>query len=73
MMKTPFQFRSRLATGGEILAQQATFLPVEPARPFDAEYIHLSKMQYLAGFLPVLGFNGKKTDGGTTVAKGVLR
>jgi len=29
-MNTPFQFCHRLATGGAILAQQATFLPVAP-------------------------------------------
>jgi hypothetical protein len=64
-----FQFRSRLAFGGEILAQSATFLPVAPARPAAAGEICTSEMRHLAGFLPVLNFNRKNL----TVAQPLLK
>jgi hypothetical protein len=32
-MKKPFQFRTRLAASGEIIAQPAKFLPVKPLPP----------------------------------------
>lgn len=72
-MKTAIQFRSRLAFGGEILAQSATFLPVEPARPFAEEEIYAPEMQHLAGFLPVLNFNRKNLTVARPLLKEVLR
>jgi hypothetical protein len=68
-MKTPFQFRSRLARGGEILTQQATFLPVAPAQPPGSGKIYTQEMQHLAGFLPVFDFNRKNL----TVAQPLLK
>jgi hypothetical protein len=59
-MKNHFQFRSRLASGGEILAQQATFLPVQTARPHPGEDIYTSELEHLASFLPIFNINGKK-------------
>jgi hypothetical protein len=67
-MKTAVQFRSRLAFGGEILAQQATFLPVQPAPSLGGGHICTSEMQHLAGFLPVLNINRKNL----TVAQPLL-
>lgn len=68
-MRTALQFRSRLAFGGEILAQQATFLPVMPARQTDDGEIYTSEMQHLAGFLPVFNINRKNL----TVAQPLLK
>jgi hypothetical protein len=68
-MKTALQFRSRLAFGGEILAQSVTFLPVEPARRADDGEIYTPEMQHLAGFLPVFNFNRKNL----TVAQPLLK
>lgn len=68
-MNTSFQFRSRLASGGEILAQQATFLPVQTGCTPAREQIYASELEYLAGFLPVFNFNGKKF----TVAQPLLK
>ena len=68
-MKSAVQFRSRLAFGGEILAQSATFLPVAPARAAAEPAIYTSEMQHFAGFLPVLNFNQKNL----TVAQPLLK
>jgi hypothetical protein len=59
-MRTALQFRSRLAFGGEILAQPATFLPVSLAAADDDTAIYTSEMRHSAGFLPVFNFNRKK-------------
>jgi hypothetical protein len=67
-MKKSCQFHSRLASGGEILAQSATFLPVEPARPAPDGHIYQPEMQHFAGFLPVFNFNRKNL----TVARPLL-
>ena len=68
-MKTPFQFRTQLQTCGEILAQQVTFLPVEPAHPSQTGKIYTQEMQHLAGFLPVFNFKRKNL----TVAQPLLK
>jgi hypothetical protein len=68
-MKTALQFRSRLAFGGEILAQQVPFLPVESAGSSAREAIYASEMQHLAGFLPVFNINRKNL----TVAQPLLK
>jgi len=68
-MKAPFQFRSHLTYGGAILAQQATFLPVEPVESAATEKIYTTENEQLAGFLPVFNFNRKNL----TVAQPLLR
>ena len=68
-MNNPFQFRSRLAFGGEILAQPVTFLPVEPDWPPLRKEIYLPERLHLAGFLPVFNFNRKNL----TVAQPLLK
>lgn len=68
-MKTALSFRSRLAFGGEILTQQANFLPVEPVRLADESAIYTSEMQHFAGFLPVFKINKKHL----TVAQPLLK
>ena len=72
-MKSAVQFRSRLAFGGEILAQSATFLPGDTARPAAAGEIYTPEMQHLAGFLPVLNFNRKNLTVAQPLLKEVLR
>ena len=69
MKRTHFHFRSRLASGGEILAQQATFLPVQTAGTHAGEEIYTSEFVHLAGFLPIFNFNGKNF----TVAQPLLK
>ena len=69
MKRTHFHFRSQLASGGEILAQQATFLPVQTAGPRAGEEIYTSELLDLAGFLPILNFNRKNL----TVAQPLLK
>jgi len=72
-MKTALEFRSRLAFGGEILAQSATFLPGEPSRlPADGE-IYTPEMRHLCGFLPVWNFNRKNLTVAQPLLKGDLR
>lgn len=58
-MKTALEFRCRSAFGGEILARQATFLPVEQVPPSAIPEMFLPEMQYLAGIPPVFNFNRK--------------
>lgn len=72
-MKSALQFRSRLAFGGELLAQSATFLPGEPARPPADGGIYTQEMQHFAGFLPVLNFNRKILTVAQPLLKQVLR
>jgi hypothetical protein len=72
-MKTALQFRSRLAFGGEILAQPATFLPGATLRPAADLEIFTPELQHLAGFLPVLNFNRKKMTLAQPLLKEVLR
>jgi hypothetical protein len=72
-MKTPFQFRSRLRSGGEILTQHATFLPVQPARPSLTGEIYTPEMQHLAGFLPVFKFKRKNLTVAQPLLKELLR
>ena len=69
----PFQFRSRLAFGGEILAQQATFLPVAPARSPDRGTIYTPETRHLAGFLPIFNFNRKNLTVAQPLLKETLR
>jgi hypothetical protein len=66
---TSFQFRAQLAAGGEILAQQATFLPVESASRLAMGVFYTEEIQHWAGFSPVFNINQKTINGGTTVAK----
>ena len=72
-MKSAVQFRSRLAFGGEILAQSATFLPVEPGRLCADRDIFTPEQQHFAGFLPVLNFNRKNLTVAQPLLKEVLR
>jgi hypothetical protein len=58
-MRTHFEFRSRLASSGEILTQQTLFLPVEPVRPPASGEIYTREMQHFKGFLPVFSFTRK--------------
>jgi hypothetical protein len=67
-MNTPFQFRSRLAFGGEILTQQATFLPVKTVLTTGPSANYVVNLQHSAGFLPVFNFNRKNL----TVAQPLL-
>lgn len=69
MKRTHFQFRSQLAGGGEILAQQATFLPVQTIRPGTEEAVFVSELGDLASFLPIFNFNRKNL----TVAQPLLK
>ena len=68
-MKTAIQFRSRLAFGGEILTQHATFLPVEDIQTSAGGAIYASEMRHLAGFLPIFNIKGKNL----TVAQPLLK
>ena len=68
-MKTALSFRSRLAFGGEILTQQATFLPVGPVDADREAAIYASEMQHFTGFLPVFRINKKYL----TVAQPLLK
>jgi hypothetical protein len=65
----PFQFRSRLAFGGAILAQQATFLPVASAWRGHTGDVCTPERQHLAGFMPTFNFNRKNL----TVARPLLK
>jgi hypothetical protein len=67
-MKTSVQFCSRLAFGGEILAQPVPFLPVAPHRSAVEAALYTPERRHLAGFLPIFNFNGKKL----TVAQPLL-
>jgi hypothetical protein len=60
---------SRLAFGGEILAQQATFLPVARAQADDTRGVYALERQHLTGFLPTFNFNRKNL----TVARPLLK
>jgi hypothetical protein len=67
-MKSALELRCRLAFGREILAWQATFLPVEPARPAGTGPNYAAEMQHSGGFLPDFNINRKKM----TVARPLL-
>jgi hypothetical protein len=56
-MTAPFQFHSRLSRRGAILAQQATFLPINAARSSPPPKTYRLELRHLAGFLPVFDFN----------------
>ena len=58
-MKTTAPIQSPGGAEGEILAQRATFLPVETARSRAAAGNFPAAGAYLAGFLPVFTLNGK--------------
>jgi len=73
MKRTPFQFRSQLTRGGEILAQQATFLPVPTTRPEVKEAVLASQRGDLASFLPVFNFNRKNLTMAQPLLKEELR
>lgn len=68
-MQTAIQFRSRLAFGGEILAQQATFLPVEPACAGATGEVYTPARLHLARYLPVFNFIRRNS----TVARPLLK
>jgi hypothetical protein len=72
-MNTPFQFRQRLATRGEILAQQVTFLPVEATRPGQPPALYAPEMQHFGGFLPIFDPSRKKMTVAQSLLKEVLR
>jgi len=72
-MNTPFQFRSRLTTGGEIFAQQATILPVGPAPADDRRELYTPEMQHLAVYLPIFKIKGKKSAVAQPMLKEDLR
>jgi hypothetical protein len=72
-MKNSVQFRSRLAFGGEILAQQATFLPVAPDQSSPERWIYLSERRHSGGFLPVFNPHGKKMIVAQPLLREVLR
>ncbi len=72
-MKSALQFRSRLAFGGEILSQSATFLPGEPARALAEGNMFTPERRHLAGFLPVLNFKRKNLPVAQPLLNGGLR
>ena len=72
-MKTALQFHSRLAFGGEILAESATFLPVEPEGRGTTGNLYTPEMRHLWGFLPILNFNRKNFTVAQPLLKGGLR
>lgn len=67
-MNPAFQFRSQLAFGGEILTQQAMFLPVKTDLTTGPSANYVVNLRQSAGFLPILKFNRKKL----TVAQPLL-
>jgi hypothetical protein len=68
-MNSTVQFRSHLAFGGEILTQQATFLPVESPCQRDEAPFYMLKMQHFAGFPLFFKMNRKNS----TVAQPLLK
>ena len=68
-MKKTCQFRSRLASGGEILAQSATFLPVESGRRRAGREMFLPEIRHLLGFPAIFNFNPENF----TVAQPLLK
>jgi hypothetical protein len=55
-MRTAVQFRAHLASGAEILARPAGFLPVAPPRSGAEHAMFLPEMQHRAEFLPAMKF-----------------
>ena len=72
-MKETFPFRASVTSGGEILTQPATFLPVEPGRLHAGGGIFLAELRHLAGFLPVLNFKPENFTVAQPLLKGGLR
>ena len=72
-MKTALQFRSHLAFGGEILAECATFLPVEPAGHQATGNLYTPELRHLWGFLPIFNFNRKNLTVAQPLLKETLR
>jgi hypothetical protein len=72
-MKSALEFRTRLAFGGEILAHQATFLPVGPFDRGHFSRFSYSDMQYFTGFRPVFNMNRDKLTVAQSLLTEVLR
>jgi len=72
-MKATFPFRASVTSGGEILTQPATFLPVEPGRLRTGGEFFLAELRHLAGFLPVLNFKPENFTVAQPLLKGGLR
>ena len=72
-MNPPFQFLRRLATGGEILAQQVTFLPAKPARPGPRGQGLLPEIAFSGLFCPIFGMNRKNLTVAQPLLMEVLR
>jgi hypothetical protein len=68
-MKETFPFRASLTSGGEILTQPATFLPVQPGRLRPGGEFFLAERRHLTSFLPVLDFKPENS----TVAQPLLK
>jgi len=72
-MKTTYLFRSPLPLGGEILAQQVTFLPVEPLGWAENGAGYASPMRYFVRFLPVFDAERKNMTMAQPLLKEDLR
>jgi hypothetical protein len=72
-MKTAFEFRSRLATGGEILTQPANFLPGDAPPPPARDGLFLPELGHLSGFSGVLRFHAENFSVAQPLLKGDLR
>jgi hypothetical protein len=72
-MKKSVQFHPQLASGREILAETATFLPVESARRRAGQEMFLPEMRHLAGFPTIFNFNPENFAVAQPLLKGDLR
>lgn len=72
-MKSSLELRSRLAFGGEILAHQATFLPVGRCVGGDSSLLFHSDVQHFTGFRPVFDMNRNKLTVAQSLLTEVLR
>jgi hypothetical protein len=68
-MKKSIQFRPQFASGREILAETATFLPVESGRRRAGREMFLPEIRHLLGFPAIFNFNPENF----TVAQPLLK